>query len=87
MVQSGEIESRYFPTYEQGFEADGFKIVSKEWLDKFPKFKNNRKQSYINYIKELIGDYKGYTAEFQIGGVQPESEYYFPLDYQVDAAI
>ena len=84
---SGEVESRYFTTCEQGLEAAGFEIVSKDWLDKFPKFKNDRKQSYINYIKELARDYKGDPAGFQMGGVQPEAEYDLPLDYQADAAI
>ena len=84
---SGEVESRYFTTCEQGLEAAGFEIVSKDWLDKFPKFKNDRKPSYINYIKELAEDYKGNAVEVQMGGVQPEAEYDLPLDYQADAAI
>ena len=41
---SGEVESRYIVTCEQGLEAAGFEIVSKDWLDKFPQFKKAKFQ-------------------------------------------
>ena len=84
---SGEVESRYFTTCEQGLEAAGFEIVSKDWLDKFPKFKQDKRPLYVNYIKELSENYRGDPCEFQMGGVQPEAEYDLPLEYQADAAI
>ena len=84
---SGDVESRYFTTCEQGLESAGFEIVSKDWLDKFPKFKKDRRQSYVDFIKELTENYKGDPLEFPTGGVQPEAEYDLPLEYQADAAI
>ena len=84
---SGEVESRYYTTCEQGLEAAGFEIVSKDWLDKFPQFNKAKKQSYVNYIKELSENYKGNPLEVQMGGIQPEAEYDLPLEYQADAAI
>ena len=84
---SGDVESRYFTTCEQGLEAAGFEIVSKDWLDKFPKFKQDRRQSFVDFIKELTENYKGDPLEFPTGWVQPEAEYDLPLEYQADAAI
>ena len=84
---SGEVESRYFTTCEQGLEAAGFEIVSKDWLDKFPNFKKEKRSLFVNYIKELAENYQGDVCEFQTGGVQPEAEYDLPLEYQADAAI
>ena len=84
---SGDMESRFFVTCEQGLEAAGFEIVSKDWLEKFPEFKKNKRPSYINYVKEMCECYKGDLYEFQMGGVQPEAEYNLPLEYQADAAI
>ena len=84
---SVDVESFFITTCEKGLENAGFEIVSKDWLDKFPKFNQDRKQSYVNYIKEQCEVYKGNVCEFQMGGVQPQAEYELPLDYQADAAI
>ena len=84
---SGEVEARTFTTCEQGLENAGFEIVSKDWLDKFPKFKKEKRDSYVNYIRELAENYKANVFEMQMGGVQPEAEYDLPLEYQADAAI
>jgi len=84
---SGEVESRYIVTCEQGLEAAGFDIVSKDWLDKFPQFKKAKRESFVNFIKQLSDDVEARAADFQMGGVQPEAEYDLPLEYQADAAI
>ena len=84
---SGEVESRYYTTCEQGLESAGFEIVSKEWLDKFPQFKKAKRQSFVNLQKELAESYKGDVCEFQTGAAQPEAEYDLPLEYQADASI
>ena len=39
---SGDVESRYFVNCEEGLENAGFKIVSKDWLDKYPIYQNVR---------------------------------------------
>ena len=84
---SGEVESYFYTTCEQGLEAAGFEIVSKDWLDKFPQFMKAKRQIYVDYIKELTEAYKGDLYEFQTGGAQPQAEYDLPLEYQADAAI
>ena len=84
---SGDVESRFFKTCEQGFEEAGFEIVSKDWLDKFPKFKKDKKNSFVDFIKELSENLKTSAAFFSIGAVQPEAEYNLPLDYKADSAI
>ena len=86
-VGSGEVESRYIVTCEQGLEAAGFEIVSKDWLEKFPQFKKAKRKSYVNFIKQLLDDVDANTREFQMKGIQPEAEYDLPLEYQADAAI
>ena len=84
---SGEVESYFYTTCEQGLEAAGFEIVSKDWLDKFPQFNKAKRQRYVDYIKEMTEAYKGDLYEFQMGGAQPQAEYDLPLEYQADAAI
>ena len=85
---SGEVESRFYTTCEQGLESAGFEIVSKDWLDKYPEFKKAKRHAFVEYVKELAENYKASDlGEFQTGIVQPEAEYDLPLEYQADAAI
>ena len=44
---SGDVNSRYFPTCEEGLENAGFEIVSKDWLDSFPEFKQSRHEDFL----------------------------------------
>ena len=48
---SAEVDSRFYVTCEQGLENAGFEIVSKDWLDKFPEFKNSKRKKFIDFVK------------------------------------
>ena len=56
---SGDVESKYFITCEQGLENAGFKITSKEWLNQYPSLKERKIIEHLNYIKDLYTTYKG----------------------------
>ena len=84
---SGDVESRFFITCEKRLEEAGFEIVSKDWLDNFPKFKQSKKESFINYIKETAENLKTSAALYSMGFCQPEAEYDLPLNYEADLAI
>lgn len=84
---SGNVESTSFTTCEKGLEESGFEIVSKDWLDNFPKFKQSKKESFINYIKEKAEHVETNSAFYSIGFFQPEAEYDLPLNYEADLAI
>ena len=49
---SGNVESRYYITCEEGLERAGFKITSKEWLDKYPLLKETKIMEHINFIND-----------------------------------
>jgi beta-glucosidase len=85
---SGEVDSRFFITCEQGLESAGFEIVSKDWLDKFPEFKKSKRTSFINNVKEEAENLKAIMPMYAWGIIQPEAEYNLPLDvYNADIAI
>ena len=85
---SGEVDSRFFITCEQGLESAGFEIVSKDWLDKFPTFKKSKRDSFINNVKEEAENVKAQMPLYAWGIIQPEAEYNLPLDeYNADVAI
>ena len=45
-------------------ENSGFEIVSKKWLEEYPKFKNNKNKSFIEKQKKLAGEVKSNPAVF-----------------------
>ena len=56
---SGDVESKYITTCEQGLEKAGFTITSKEWLNKYPHLKKERITEHISHIAALLENYKG----------------------------
>ena len=72
---SGEVETRYFTTCEQGLENSGFTVTTKYWLDEYPKFKEQKPSEYVNYILGLAEQYQAYPIEMAEGVVFPEVEY------------
>ena len=61
---SGDVESRYFSTCEQGLENAGITITSKRWLDEYPKLKNLKRNEYIDYIYGLAEKYKSTPGHY-----------------------
>ena len=56
---SGDVESRYYTTCEQGLEKAGFKITSKEWLEQYPILKEKKIYESLNYFSKIYKAYKG----------------------------
>ena len=79
---SGDVESRYFTTCEKGLEDAGFEIVSKDWLDKFPEFKQARHKDFIEYIYRIAEKYDSNAGHISFGAVEPEREYELPLEFE-----
>ena len=85
---SGDVESRYFTTCEEGLEKAGFEIVSKDWLDKFPEFKKARHKDFVEYIYRIAEKYDSNAGHISFGAVEPEREYDLPLEFEdAEAAI
>ena len=84
---SGDVESRYFTTCEEGLEKAGFIITTKEWLKQYPSLKEKKANEHLNYINNIYTTYKG-------GGFSmisfPEYEYDLkltPEEEKADIAI
>ena len=85
---SGDVESRYYTTCEEGLENAGFEIVSKDWLDEFPKFKQARHKDFVEYIYRIAEKYDSNAGHISFGAVEPEREYDLPLEFEdADAAF
>ena len=86
---SGDVESRYFSTCEQGLENAGFEIASKGWLTKYPIYQNARHQEFIQYIYNVAEKYDSNAGHISYGAVEPQRDYEFlSLDFDnVEAAF
>ena len=85
---SGNVESRYYTTCEEGLEAAGFDIVSKDWLKKFDEAKAAKHTKFVNYVKELSEIYSTSIRYFVMGICEPQPEYDISLEgYDADIAI
>ena len=78
---SGDVNSRYFTTCEKGLEDAGFEIVSKDWLDEFPKFKQDRHSDFTDYLQNVADQLSSNAGHIAFGAVEPEREYDLPLEY------
>ena len=85
---SGDMESRYYTTCEEGLEEAGFEIVSKDWFDKFAEFKKKKHTEFVRYIHQIGEKYDSKPDHVSFGAVEPQPEYNIPLDeYEADVAI
>ena len=55
---SGDVNPRYYTTCEEGLEKAGFKITSKDWLNKYPLLKEKKIKEHIKFIKNMNSKYK-----------------------------
>ena len=78
---SGDVESRFFTTCEDGLKNAGFEIVSTDWLDEFPKYKKARHKDFIEYIYRIAEKYDSNAGHISFGAVEPERDYKLPLEY------
>lgn len=51
---SGDVNSRFFITVEQGLERAGFEIGTKEWLGRFDQKVNEGQTAYYQKIRSII---------------------------------
>ena len=50
---SGDVNSWFYTTCEEGLEKAGFTITSKSWLDQYPLLKQTKIQEHMKYIENF----------------------------------
>jgi len=84
---SGEVNSRFYVSIEQGLEDEGFEIASKGWLDAYDKVREEAQIRFIKDIKAQARKMHKMAMIFAMGAAMPEPEYDLSLDCEADAAI
>ncbi|MBP5384116.1 MAG: glycoside hydrolase family 3 C-terminal domain-containing protein, partial [Lachnospiraceae bacterium] len=84
---SGEVNSRFFVSVEDGLEAAGFTITTKDWLDGYDEA---RDKAYENFVKQVRKDARKHHVLAIVEGmgrVMPEPAYALPLNGEGKTAI
>ncbi|MCQ2584243.1 MAG: glycoside hydrolase family 3 C-terminal domain-containing protein [Treponema sp.] len=84
---SGEVNSRFFTTVEEGFEKAGFTITSKAWLDEYDDVFAKAKHAFRQRINDEAKAKGMDVIWFAMGKIMAEPEYNIPLDAEGDTAI
>ena len=84
---SGEVNSHFFVTIEQGLAEAGFTLTSGAWLDAYDEVLVKSKKAWIKDLKAKAKAAKKPAFLSAMGAVMPEPEYDLPLDGEAGAAI
>ena len=84
---SGEVNSRYFVTVEQGLENAGFRITSKFWLDSYDEILRNAKKAFLQELKRRAKEKHSNIVMEYMGAVMPEPEYCIPMKAAGNTAV
>lgn len=84
---SGEVNSRFFVSIEDGLNEAGFTITTTDWLDKYDEA---RARAYAEFIKQVKADAKAHHVLAVIEGmgkVMSEPAYALPINGEGDLGI
>ena len=84
---SGEVNSRCFVTAEAGLEAAGFRLSSKDWLDRYDTIRAEAKKRFIRELKRAALKRGTLAVIDSMGAVMPEPEYELPAEFSGEAAV
>lgn len=84
---SGEVNSRYFVTIEDGFKEAGFTITTTDWLNKYDEV---RTKAYMEFVKQVKADARKHHVLAVVEGmgrVMNEPAYALPLNGEGKVAV
>jgi len=84
---SGEVNSRFFTTVEQGLTDAGFTITSGDWLDGYDEVYAQARKDFHKEIKRLAKEHHSSAMIEAMGAVMPEPEYRLPLEGESSTAV
>ena len=84
---SGEVNSRYFVTVEEGLEQAGFTVSSKYWLDTYEQLRRGAWERFLAELKARARREHKLAALEYMGAVMPEPDYVIPLYGEGDTAV
>lgn len=84
---SGEVNTRFFVTAEQGLKNAGFELTTSAWLDGYDRVLAQAHKEFIAQIKERAKKKHTPAVVEGMGAVMPQPDYSLPLEGEGDAAV
>ena len=84
---SGEVNTRYFVTAEEGLTEAGFTIATQAWLDGYDAALKQARADFIKEVRERARKKHTLALLEGMGAVMPEPEYELPLEAEAEAAV
>ena len=84
---SGEVNSRYAVTVEEGLKKAGFTVTTESWLTGYEEVRAKAKKEFIKQVKAEAKAAKVNPAIFGMGRTMPDPEYQLPLEGEGAVAI
>lgn len=84
---SGEVNSRYQVTAEEGLKNAGFTVTSSSWLDGYEQAKQQAKEQFIRDLKVEAKQRRQNVMLLAMGRTPNEPEYDLPLNGDGDTAV
>lgn len=84
---SGEVNSRYFVSVEQGLRDSGFSVTTDSWLDAYDKVLEKAEKDFLRQIRASARAHHTLAVLEGMGAVMPEPEYDIMLSGNSDVAV
>ena len=84
---SGEVNSRFFVSVEEGLKEAGFELTGENWRDGYDEVVRGAKAAFVEDVKRRAKEAGQMPAMFAMGAVMPEPDYDLPLDGEGDTAV
>ena len=84
---SGEVNSRFFYNVEEALEATGFRVTTKDWLDRYDTLRAKAKEEFLKKLRARAKKHHRSVLLDGMGAVMPEPEYSIPLEQRCNAAV
>ncbi|MBQ6146491.1 MAG: glycoside hydrolase family 3 C-terminal domain-containing protein [Clostridia bacterium] len=86
-IGSGEVNSRFFVTVEQGLTEAGFTLTTGPWLDGYDAAWTQARTAFLKALKAEARAHHTNVFTYGMGKSMPEPEYDLPLTGSGDAAV
>ena len=84
---SGEVNSRYSVTIEEGLTKAGFEITTRDWMDGYERVKADAKAAFLKNLKREAKERRQNVVVVSMGRTPDEPDYELPLSGEGDTAV
>lgn len=84
---SGEVNTRFSPSIEEGLKSAGFDIESASWLDAYDEVREASKKKFLKSLKAEAKAKHENPILYSMGRFMPEPEYDIALNADCDTAV